>query len=127
MSMKRMPVRKWLAISLTVVLLLALLAAAGAALASRGEDALADEPARVAAADLQPRTVTYTYDDAGRLVGAVYGEGQGIAYTYDAAGNLLGREVYGMPTPTPTAVPTATPTATPIIELLYLPITVRSG
>lgn len=59
----------------------------------------------------QIRTVTYTYDDAGRLVGADYGKGQDISYSYDAAGNLLGREVYGVPTPTPTA--TASPTATP--------------
>ncbi len=59
----------------------------------------------------QSRTISYTYDDVGRLVGTDYGEGQGITYTYDAAGNLLQREIYGVATPTPT--PTSTPTATP--------------
>lgn len=34
-------------------------------------------------------TITYTYDDAGRLAQANYG-GISIAYTYDAAGNLVG-------------------------------------
>jgi len=38
-------------------------------------------------------TITYTYDDAGRLVGVDYSEDQDITYTYDAAGNLLQREV----------------------------------
>lgn len=36
-------------------------------------------------------TVTYTYDEAGRLVGVDYGNGATIAYTYDAGGNLLQR------------------------------------
>ena len=58
-------------------------------------------------------TITYTYDDAGRLVGADYGDGTGITYTYDEAGNLLQREVYGVATPTPTATSTPTATATP--------------
>ena len=58
------------------------------------------------------RTVTYTYDDAGRLVQADYGEDKGITYTYDDAGNLLQREVYGVETPTPTPTSTPTPTAT---------------
>jgi YD repeat-containing protein len=61
----------------------------------------------------QTRTIVYTYDDAGRLVGADYGAGQGITYTYDAAGNLLQQEVYGITTPTPTATTTPTPTLTP--------------
>ena len=39
-------------------------------------------------------TITYTYDDAGRLTGADYGD-KAILYTYDAAGNLLKREVTG--------------------------------
>jgi YD repeat-containing protein len=38
-------------------------------------------------------TVTYTYDEAGRLIGADYGDGWGVAYTYDAAGNLLSRTI----------------------------------
>jgi YD repeat-containing protein len=38
-------------------------------------------------------TITYTYDGAGRLVRADYGEGRCIVYTYDAAGNLLRRQV----------------------------------
>ncbi|MEA3339390.1 MAG: RHS repeat domain-containing protein [Chloroflexota bacterium] len=37
-------------------------------------------------------TVTYSYDAAGRLVGADYGNIY-ITYTYDAAGNLLARKI----------------------------------
>ena len=40
-----------------------------------------------------PTTVTYTYDDAGRLIQAAYGDGTTISYAYDAAGNLLTRIV----------------------------------
>jgi len=40
--------------------------------------------------------VTYTYDDAGRLTGAVYDNGKQIAYTYDNAGNLLSEEITPM-------------------------------
>ncbi len=36
-------------------------------------------------------TVTYQYDDAGRLVFAVYGNGVTVSYAYDRAGNLLSR------------------------------------
>jgi YD repeat-containing protein len=36
-------------------------------------------------------TVTYGYDDAGRLIRAIYGDKTEITYTYDAAGNLLSR------------------------------------
>jgi len=91
---------------------------------------------RPTSAQTTARTVTYTYDNAGRLVGVDYG-GRGITYTYDAAGNLLQREVYGVatPTPTPTAtptetpIPTATPTVTPtptVMVKVYLPILLRS-
>ena len=59
---------------------------------------LSQEPLRTSAplplsTAAQTRTVTYTYDDAGRLVGVDYGEGNRTNYTYDAAGNLLQREV----------------------------------
>ena len=40
-----------------------------------------------------PTTVTYTYDNAGRLVSAAYSNGLVISYTYDAAGNLLTRTI----------------------------------
>ncbi len=40
-----------------------------------------------------PTTVTYTYDDAGRLIKVVYDDGVTISYAYDAAGNLLSRIV----------------------------------
>lgn len=33
-------------------------------------------------------TTAYTYDAAGRLLTAQYGDGQHIAYTYDAVGNM---------------------------------------
>jgi YD repeat-containing protein len=36
-------------------------------------------------------SVSYTYDDAGRLVSVDYGGGKFIAYTYDDAGNLMQR------------------------------------
>ena len=36
-------------------------------------------------------TVTYTYDDAGRLIKATYGDETEITYTYDAAGNILSK------------------------------------
>jgi len=38
-------------------------------------------------------SVTYTYDDAGRLTSATYANGTVITYTYDAAGNLTARTV----------------------------------
>lgn len=38
------------------------------------------------------RTVHYTYDGAGRLIAADYGDVR-IVYTYDSAGNLLSRLV----------------------------------
>ena len=38
-------------------------------------------------------TITYTYDDAGRLVRAAYSDGMVISYAYDASGNLLTRLV----------------------------------
>lgn len=37
----------------------------------------------------QARTISYTYDRAGRLRSANYGEGALLVYTYDAAGNLI--------------------------------------
>lgn len=38
-------------------------------------------------------TVTYIYDDAGRLTKAKYDNGKTIEYTYDKAGNLLDQKV----------------------------------
>ena len=38
-------------------------------------------------------TITYTYDNAGRLISADYGGGKTIAYTYDNNGNLLTRNI----------------------------------
>ncbi len=35
--------------------------------------------------------VTYTYDDAGRLTGAQYEDGESISYTYDLTGNLTSK------------------------------------
>jgi YD repeat-containing protein len=40
-------------------------------------------------------TVTYIYDDAGRLIKADYGNGAAIGYEYDDAGNLLERGITG--------------------------------
>jgi len=81
-------------------------------------------------ASQQNHTVIYTYDEAGRLVGATYSNGVRITYTYDKAGNLLRREVVEptpTATPTPTLTRTPTPTLTPTatstpVARLYLPI-----
>ena len=40
-------------------------------------------------------TISYTYDDAGRLTGVEYPNGSAIDYTYDATGNLLSKDVIG--------------------------------
>jgi YD repeat-containing protein len=89
----------------------------GADVSQGAEDQGSTSVPQLPSTSAQTRTITYTYDNAGRLVGADYGEGQGITYTYDAAGNLLQREVYGVatttPTPTSTPTPTTTPTSTP--------------
>jgi YD repeat-containing protein len=42
------------------------------------------------------RTITYSYDAAGRLAGANYDGQGGYRYTYDAAGNLLQRSAPGV-------------------------------
>ena len=49
------------------------------------------ESDNVEPANVQLRTATYTYDDAGRLVSVDYGAGKTIYYIYDNAGNLLRR------------------------------------
>ena len=40
-------------------------------------------------------TVSYSYDDTGRLTEADYGNGVAIKYTYDNNGNLLTKETEG--------------------------------
>jgi len=50
-----------------------------------------------ASATQSGRTITYTYDSAGRLIMVDYGDGTGIRYTYDNAGNLLTRVVGALP------------------------------
>jgi len=55
------------------------------------------------------RTIAYTYDAAGRLVAADYGNGRRVTYAYDNAGNLLRREV----------------AAGPVVQKVYLPLTLR--
>ena len=50
-------------------------------------------PARPADQATSSRTITFSYDSAGRLVQANYGSGKTIAYTYDKAGNLLSSAV----------------------------------
>jgi len=46
-------------------------------------------------------TVSYTYDDAGRLVAANYGNGTRITWTYDQNGNLIERAVATGTAPVP--------------------------
>jgi YD repeat-containing protein len=43
--------------------------------------------------EIPASTVSYTYDDAGRLVKAVYNPDQAIHYTYNAAGSLVQRRI----------------------------------
>ncbi|HYL37397.1 MAG TPA: RHS repeat domain-containing protein [Bryobacteraceae bacterium] len=58
-------------------------------------------------------TVSYTYDDAGRLTSATYSNGAMTQYSYDAAGNMTAVTVTPAPTaqqkkksaPTPAAKP----------------------
>ena len=85
----------------TLLLVLGLLVVTGVASARRTEPSL---PAQQAAAELsesQPRTISYTYDGAGRLIGVDYADGRGISYEYDESGNLLEQQMFGFPTPTP--------------------------
>ena len=71
-----------LALTLVLILLLLLLfLASWVADAATADTAGSQAPA--------PRTITYSYDPAGRLVRADYGDGVAVSYTYDAAGNLL--------------------------------------
>lgn len=56
--------------------------------------------------------VTYTYDDAGRLMGVAYPNGASISYTYDAAGNLTARTVTAASTSAKKPDPKAKPGVT---------------
>ncbi len=51
--------------------------------------------------------INYTYDAAGRLIKADYGNGTSITYTYDKAGNLTGRTTATSSGPVITSVRTA--------------------
>ena len=64
-----------------------------------GEGAAAQSPISNIQYPTSSRTVTYTYDDAGRLIQADYGGGAVLDYAYDAAGNLLGRGRYNVYVP----------------------------
>lgn len=92
-SVRKMALR-WprAALILLLVLSLALSGAQGLAAGTT----LNSAPDNSQAVTAQPRTVTYAYDAAGRLVSANYGDAAGIAYTYDAAGNLVQRRTTGM-------------------------------
>lgn len=52
-------------------------------------------------------TVTYAYDDLGRLLRVQYAGGKTITYSYDKAGNLLRRLVTGPAQPGPAPAATA--------------------
>lgn len=45
--------------------------------------------------------VSYTYDSAGRLIKAEYGQGRTITYSYSNSGSLLERRVTGLSTNVP--------------------------
>jgi YD repeat-containing protein len=82
--------KKALSILSTLLLLLALLMAAAqvAAIGKHGAKSLG-QGGPLPTGDM--RTISYSYDDAGRLVTASYDGQGGVAYIYDAAGNLLQR------------------------------------
>lgn len=50
--------------------------------------------------------INYTYDDAGRLIKADYGDNKTIEYTYDNAGNLLNQKTNATDKTPPTVVST---------------------
>lgn len=47
----------------------------------------------------QAFSVTYTYDNANRLMSVDYGNGTAVTYTYDAAGNLISQTTGTAPLP----------------------------
>ncbi|MBI4320398.1 MAG: RHS repeat protein [Chloroflexi bacterium] len=86
---------------ISVVLLGALTLALATGLLGSGDRAGASEHkpetsanaiSRVPSTAAQSRTVAFSYDQAGRLVGTNYGAGNSISYAYDKAGNLLSEQ-----------------------------------
>ena len=76
-------------------------------------------------------TVSYTYDDKGRLWKVSYASGEVIEYTYDAAGNRVAKKVTGAANTGPSAASGGV-VVLPISGFIVLPIgdpdcTVLSG
>ena len=90
-----------LAIVVTLLLVVGILVVTGAASARRDGSSPPAQRQAAEPSDVQPRTISYTYDDARRLIGVDYGDGMGIAYEYDESGNLLEQQMFGFPTPVP--------------------------
>lgn len=69
------------------------------------------------AAALNAETITYTYDELGRLIRTSVAGGPGgevsTTYTYDKAGNRTAVKVSSAQTPTPSPTPSPTPGPTP--------------
>ncbi|QOY91165.1 RHS repeat domain-containing protein [Paludibaculum fermentans] len=61
----------------------------------------------ILAVALAAAPIKYSYDAAGRLTKADYGDGRVITYTYDAAGNLLRRDTATQAKPQSEAKPPA--------------------
>ncbi len=61
----------------------------------------------ILAGTLAAAPIKYSYDAAGRLTRADYGDGRVITYTYDAAGNLLRRDTATQAKPQSAAKPPA--------------------
>jgi hypothetical protein len=74
----------------TVLLLIALLMVA-AQVAAIGKDGAKSHGQGDPLPTGNMRTISYSYDDAGRLKTASYDGQGGVRYTYDAGGNLLQR------------------------------------
>jgi YD repeat-containing protein len=100
----RLPILKMAITAIAITFILSILCAGGhepseaAAAPSPTENArpaLLAPPSANLASPSETTTITYTYDAAGRLVQADYGEGRGVTFGYDDAGNLLRREVTG--------------------------------
>ncbi len=91
--------QKRFGIAATIIVLLAGLFLATGLVYARAEEQRnkgTGGPALLSSAPPSPRTsaqtctIQYTYDAAGRLTSANYGNSQVLVYTYDPAGNLLG-------------------------------------
>ncbi|MBI5651077.1 MAG: RHS repeat protein [Chloroflexi bacterium] len=63
---------------------------------ARAADARAPTPTPRARRAPNARTITFTYDNAGRVTEANYGSGSRIAFTYDFSGDLTAMQTFAV-------------------------------